>query len=201
MTDTNELHLPDLTIKSFRGIDELSIPRLGRVTLLAGKNSVGKTTVLEAVQVYAARGVHVVTRGQYPILYSLLQDRDEMTTTIDEEGNRRLLPDWQSLFYGRDTSENACISIGPKDATNHLSITKTVLGGEQTNYFDPLSDFAPTQALRVVYGSNKQVLPWTTAHVGQGTVITRRALREVNREEPPPKIESKFLGPWVAGQR
>ena len=56
MTDTSRLHLPDLTIKGFRGIDELSIPRLGRVTLLAGKNSVGKTTVLDAVRVYAARG-------------------------------------------------------------------------------------------------------------------------------------------------
>ena len=56
MADNNNLHLPNLTIMGFRGIDELSIPRLGRVTLLAGKNSVGKTTVLEAVQGYAARG-------------------------------------------------------------------------------------------------------------------------------------------------
>ena len=56
MPETNGLHLPDLTIKGFRGIEALSIPRLGRVTLLAGRNSVGKTTVLEAVQVYAARG-------------------------------------------------------------------------------------------------------------------------------------------------
>ena len=138
-----------------------------------------------------------MTRGQYPILYSLLQDRDEMTTTIDEEGNSRLLPDWQALFYGRDTSMNACISIGPKDATNHLSITKTVVGDEQTSYLDPLSDFVPTQALRVDYGSNEQVLPWTITRVGQGSVITRRALREVNREEPPPQIESKFLGPGL----
>ena len=40
----------------FRGIDQLSIPRLGRVTLLAGKNGVGKTTALEASRVFAARG-------------------------------------------------------------------------------------------------------------------------------------------------
>ena len=50
------LHLPDLTITGFRGIDQLSIPRLGRVTLLAGKNGVGKTTALEASRVFAARG-------------------------------------------------------------------------------------------------------------------------------------------------
>ena len=53
---SNHLHLPSLSIKGFRGIDDLSISRLGRVTLLAGKNGVGKTTVLEACRVYAARG-------------------------------------------------------------------------------------------------------------------------------------------------
>ena len=51
------LHLPSLVIKNFRGIDELTIPRLGRVTLLAGKNGVGKTTVLDAVRVWADRGL------------------------------------------------------------------------------------------------------------------------------------------------
>ena len=50
------LLLPDLTINGFRGIDELTIPRLGRVTLLAGENGIGKTSVLDAIRLYAARG-------------------------------------------------------------------------------------------------------------------------------------------------
>ena len=50
------LHLPSLVIRNFRGIDELTIPRLGRVTLLTGKNGVGKTTVLDAVRVWAIEG-------------------------------------------------------------------------------------------------------------------------------------------------
>ena len=37
-----DLHLPDLRFKGFRGIRELTITRLGRVTLLAGKNGTGK---------------------------------------------------------------------------------------------------------------------------------------------------------------
>ena len=196
MTDTNGLQLPNLTIQGFRGIGELSVPRLGRVTLLAGKNSVGKTTVLEAVQVYAARGVYTI-RGRYPVLYSLLQDRDEMITTLDEDGDSRILPDWRALFYGRETSENGFISIGPNDVANKLIIMNTVLSDEQTNYPDPISDFVSTQALKVIYGSNEQILPWTITRLGHGTAIARRRLREVNKEEPPPKIESRFLGPGL----
>ena len=57
-TPKNGLHLPTLAIAGFRGIGELSIGRLGRVTLLTGDNGVGKTTVLEAVRAFAARGRH-----------------------------------------------------------------------------------------------------------------------------------------------
>lgn len=51
----SRLHLPSLSIEGFRGIRELSIPRLGRVTLLAGRNGVGKTTVLDAMRIHACR--------------------------------------------------------------------------------------------------------------------------------------------------
>ena len=52
----NDLHLPNLTIKGFRGIQDLSIERLACVTLIAGKNGVGKTTVLNAVPTFVACG-------------------------------------------------------------------------------------------------------------------------------------------------
>ena len=61
----NDLHLPNLTIRRFRGIQDLLITGLGRVTLIAGKNGVGKTTVLDAVRTYAAR-------GHYAVLASIL---------------------------------------------------------------------------------------------------------------------------------
>ena len=59
MTEQNgdALQLPDLFITNFRGIKNLTVPRLGRVTLVAGQNGVGKSTVLDAVKVYAARAV------------------------------------------------------------------------------------------------------------------------------------------------
>ncbi len=196
MTDTNGLHLPDLTIKGFRGIDKLSILRLGRVTLLAGKNGVGKSTVLEAVRVYAAR-------GRYSTLSRLLWDREEVAVTTDEGSDIRLAPDLRSLFHGWDVSQNTSILIGPSNVTDHLTIKTTTLIGEQTDFFDPETDFVPKQVLQVEYGGNEQILPWSVtldesfASLSHITATVRRILRQYNKEEPPTEIECESLGPGL----
>jgi len=38
-----------LEIKGFKGFEHISIPQLTRITLVGGKNNVGKTSLLEAV--------------------------------------------------------------------------------------------------------------------------------------------------------
>lgn len=48
--------LDSLHIKNFRCFEDLTIESLGRVNLIVGKNSTGKSTVLEALSIYAARG-------------------------------------------------------------------------------------------------------------------------------------------------
>ena len=110
-----DLHLPSLSIRNFRGIADLSIPRLGRVTLIAGKNGAGKTTLLEAVRVYAER-------GSVAVLSSILQSREEMIRSVDEDGDVMSVPDFRTLAYGRRPSEDTCISIGPVDGRKRLNI-------------------------------------------------------------------------------
>ena len=114
-TPDQSLHLPSLVIKNFRGIDELTIPRLGRVTLLAGKNGVGKTTVLDAVRVYAAR-------GHYSTLNDVLIKHEEHVAYRAEEGGDRILPDYRALFHGRSVAANGCISIGPLEEERQLHL-------------------------------------------------------------------------------
>jgi hypothetical protein len=43
----------DFTVHGFRCFDLLEIPHLGRLNLITGKNNTGKTTLLEALRVYA----------------------------------------------------------------------------------------------------------------------------------------------------
>ena len=41
------------TIKNFRCFDELTVEGMGRINLIAGKNNVGKTALLEALWVHS----------------------------------------------------------------------------------------------------------------------------------------------------
>ena len=49
------LILNSLMVRNFRAFHDLKIEHLGRVNLLIGKNNVGKTSLLEALQMYARR--------------------------------------------------------------------------------------------------------------------------------------------------
>ena len=51
------LILDTLGIDNFRLFQHLRIPQLSRFNLIVGKNNVGKTTLLEALWLYARRGV------------------------------------------------------------------------------------------------------------------------------------------------
>ena len=120
ITDTpitdDSLHLPSLSVRGLLGIPDLTIPRLGRVTLIAGKNGVGKTTLLDAIRIYAAK-------GNYLVLDAVLQSRDEIVS-FDETADRKTpIPDLESLFYGRCLSSDSAIAIGPASGEQELVIT------------------------------------------------------------------------------
>ena len=187
---TDPLHLPSLSIRSFRGVDELRIPKLGRVTLLAGKNGVGKTTVLDAVRVYAARGT-------YTALHEVLTDRQEHTEFDDEDGDTTLGLDSTALFHGRNPTQNSVIAIGPDSDAESLRIVATKLSEEQAfrlGRLAPALASAPMPSLKVVYGEHEHVLwgilPMSRFSLGRG----RRLLDE---EDPPPQLTCEYIGPEV----
>lgn len=107
--------LASLSITGFRGIDDLRIPRLGRVTLLAGKNGVGKTTVLEALRLYAAR-------GQFDTVQDLLIGHEELTTIRGEDDASSSAADLDRLFHRNGSGDRAIIRIGPIDGEPALKI-------------------------------------------------------------------------------
>ena len=185
------LHLPSLSIEGFRGIAKLSIPRLGRVTLIAGMNGVGKTTVLEAVRIYAAR-------GSYSVLSSILRSREEHTTMLDEDGDEVSVPDFEALAYGRHPTDNTYMSIGPADAEAKLRIRfRSGLWQQGMLVADDTTDF-DDPVLTVEFQGTQEGI--SVAHLSR-TYPTRRVSGRSRRHIPesnlPDAIQCESAGPSV----
>ena len=196
----NGLHLSDLSIGSFRGIDHLSIRRLGRVTLLAGRNGVGKTTVLEAVRVHAAR-------GRPTVLHELLNKREEFASGLDEDRDPVVFPDYAALFHGRTASRERPITIGPSSGADDVRIEVSIPGDwspDQRTLFAELPMEADMQAIKVVYRERERLLPWLPDVREPRASWSRRrhAWRMQGRlfdESEWPTIECESLGPGLPG--
>jgi len=114
--------LDSLDIRNYRNLKELRINSLGRINLITGKNNTGKSTILEAIALYA-------TKGDLTLIYQLLAERGENFRQTDSnknfvESNIRTL---SSMFSNRVVGferENS-ISIG--------SIENTLFGEEKSS--------------------------------------------------------------------
>ena len=193
---TNELHLPDLLITNFRGIRDLSIERLGRVTLITGCNGVGKTTILEAVRVYAAR-------GHREELAELLGKREELVVDYDEDNTPILTLDYAALFHGRTARKEAPIAIGPNSDVNTLQIHALALSdlplAQQDGLADSVTD-GNQQIFQVTYnGYNNLLLRWPSYAYGPRYRRHRRRLQQFGFDdgELPYAVNYKALGPGL----
>lgn len=96
--------MESLIIKNFKNIKELSINSLAKVNLITGNNNVGKSTVLEAIYIFANNGSRECFR-------KLLIDRGELSpnSTYDNLSPAQAKKCVASLFNGRK------IGVTPED--------------------------------------------------------------------------------------
>lgn len=118
---SHPLILDSLQVRGFRAFEDLRIEKLGRVNLITGKNNVGKSCLLEALQLYARRGAPIVLRH-------LLLRRDETyySNSLKQEEAASLLNDIKYLFHGRPDLGGTPLhmTIGSlTDGKNQLSIS------------------------------------------------------------------------------
>ena len=185
------LHLPSLSIQGFRGIKELSIPRMGRVTLLAGRNGVGKTTVLDAVRVYASR-------ARQAALSELLVSREENTVGMDAKGVEVIRFDATGLFYGRDMSESARISIGSLGGEDRLRIEIVALRDDtdsvvRSRLVKQLGIGVPV--MQITFGDSVLLSPPGPLPISPELMRWLPA----SDDELPPELACESLGPGLPG--
>lgn len=91
--------LQSLNVSGFKALSDVHIPRLADINLFVGKNSAGKTTILEALSLLLCRDIR-------PRLYGLLADRGEWAANRWQANSRPLpssVPEvaFEALFSGR----------------------------------------------------------------------------------------------------
>lgn len=100
--------LKSLKIRNFRGLENFEVARLGRVNLIVGKNNSGKSSVLEALRIYAGN-------AQLGLLETIAEGHDEKSRSNDAEfGESDIALPFEDFFTGRrfPEDEGTAIEIG-----------------------------------------------------------------------------------------
>ncbi|MGC1379139.1 MAG: AAA family ATPase [Anaerolineales bacterium] len=141
--------LPSFEVHGFRAFEHLSLEKLGRVNLIVGKNNVGKSSLLEALWVYANQGTSAV-------LGSLLDARDEsgqlsgLRMTDDDTENQ--ISSVRYLFHGRKSPKLGTpkMEFGPVNRPSQRLSIKFVL-------LEDMEDEEGERKLREVEDTNNGV--------------------------------------------
>ena len=159
----------------------------------------GKTTVLEAIRVHAARG--------HPnVLRSVLNRHEELATAPDDDLAPAAFPDYAALFRGRHPTPGQPIVIGPRSGGDDLRIELVkpeAWSPDQQVLFDDLSRDNDVRALRITFHNNEKWVAEPSS--GRNWPLRQSALSQVRERwtRVPdrwdwPRIECESLGPGLA---
>lgn len=111
--------MKSIQIKRFRMLESIDIRGLGQMNLIVGRNNAGKSTLLEAVHIFARR-------GSPNTLLEVLGYRDETTAArlVDAEESLGENAALRQLFSGREFPEGdeTPIIIGDEESREEVSI-------------------------------------------------------------------------------
>lgn len=173
--------MKSLYIKNFKNIRELTIDRLAKVNLIVGKNNVGKSTMLEALSIYLAK-------GDEDWLRELLDNRGETINfrVASEERGEINARHYCSLFIGhkKDYSREFCIMIGESETDENLVKINQVYISKEKEIDDKGNTWVRRNALSyeewisskdawnvcgegllVMNGKDQTIIPYDKSHV------------------------------------
>ena len=131
------LMLTDLSIQNFRIFQSFKVTDLARINLIVGENSVGKSTLLEAI--------HLLVNQGYPhVLLDELEARGEISLPDDTPG--QVGYEVKHLFWGRDLQDGLSLQLSSGE---RLAFTLT----HQQRELEEWSQSTPAY-LELKYGLN-----------------------------------------------
>lgn len=118
--------LDSLHIKNFRCFEDLTIPSLGRVNLIVGKNNSGKSTLLDAIYLYANSGniwaiQKVLTeRNEFPLLDTPQQSSPFSASQPNNQ--TRMAFDALANIFSKNNNSNICLIASKNKSGETISI-------------------------------------------------------------------------------
>lgn len=199
--------LDSLIIKNFRSLADFEVAKLGRVNLMVGKNNSGKSTVLEALRIYAGN-------GQRELLDVIAAEHDERYRVRESE---RTEPDaplpFQDFFTGRNfpADDNTAIQIGSAlNSDDVLRVQHVFLAEEREPVVDEVGEtsfrvrrrIVPKKQLQSETGELRQALQITKAEkryppffLDNGYSRFRPSVIEATNMTPCSVIPTQFISP------
>ncbi|MDD4915459.1 MAG: AAA family ATPase [Methylococcales bacterium] len=182
--------LTNLHIKNFRMLADLEITKLGRVNLIVGKNNSGKSTVLEALQIYAGNAKHevleeiAITRGE------------KYATKPNEIGDPKATLPFQHYFTGRQFPETDHTTIEIGSLSEKLTIEHTFQRETEKQFTnrDQNVQWTNNDGQNVYFVSRETVSKSKLGSLQPGDVI-RQVLEIRKNDKPCPPIYLDLPGP------
>jgi predicted ATP-dependent endonuclease of OLD family len=177
--------LESLLIKNFRSLEHLEVSKLGRINLIVGKNNCGKSTVLEALRIYAGN-------AQRPLLEMIAREHDERYRIREAElfEEQQNMP-FQDFFSGREfpATDEKTILIGPlNDEQNILSVQHALM--EEISELEEIEDGQSINRIR------RRIILKAEAPTSQADLQQVILIRKGDRIFPPMKLmntRSRFM--------
>lgn len=164
--------IKSLTIKNFRSLTDFEVAKLGRVNLIVGKNNSGKSSVLEALRIYAANGqrglLEQIASGHDEKFQPKDVDREELDVTFPFEdffsGRRFPADDVTSIAIGESANSDQLLriehgwfvedreSVTAPDGVTNTRVTRRRITKVEDRLLTELVDGIPIDALYISKG-------------------------------------------------
>jgi len=137
----SDQYIDNLEVRNFKCFKQLSITNIGQVNLIGGKNNVGKTAFLEALELFASSNK---ASDLFISLYRVLRRRQDINQSRYFEMD----------FIYDDKSETSISSL-----SKSCSLIRSVGNAGNIDIFKDESDTLPTEILTAVVNNNEEKIP------------------------------------------
>ncbi|MDP3876463.1 MAG: AAA family ATPase [Methylobacter sp.] len=170
-TQLGKQMLNSLEIKNFRALEYFKVAKLGRVNLIVGKNNSGKSTVLEALRIYAGNAYPKLLENiaashdeKYKPEFIILDEPDTSIIPFEDLFTGRQLPDDETeIIIGESTDSDQALHICHRF---HISKEENVTDAEGNIHISKSGD----------YVTKRSFIDWTKGQISDDLGLIREIL-------------------------